>query len=60
MIPSSATPKWSNAWAMAAFANRRDAWTLSSGQGTKTVYVQFRDGAGNRSGVVTDTIRFAR
>ena len=35
-------------------------WTLSSGQGTKTVYVQYRDGAGNRSGVVTDTIRFAR
>src|SRR5215207_494514 len=23
------------------------AWTLSSGQGTKTVYVQYRDGAGN-------------
>jgi hypothetical protein len=35
------------------------AWSLSSGQGTKTVYVQYRDGAGNRSGVVTDTIRFA-
>jgi hypothetical protein len=45
---------------MAAFADRRDAWTLSSGQGIKTVYVQYRDGAGNRSGVVTDTIRFAR
>jgi hypothetical protein len=36
------------------------AWSLSSGQGTKTVYVQYRDGAGNRSAVVTDTIRFAR
>jgi len=36
------------------------AWTLSSGQGTKTVYVQYRDGAGNGSAVVTDTIRFAR
>ena len=36
------------------------AWSLSSGQGTKTVYVQYRDGAGNDSAVVTDTIRFAR
>jgi Tol biopolymer transport system component len=36
------------------------AWTLSSGQGTKTVYVQYRDGAENTSAVVTDTIRFAR
>ena len=35
------------------------AWTLSSGKGTKTVYVQYRDGAGNPSAVVTDTIRFA-
>ena len=36
------------------------AWSLSSGQGTKTFYVQYRDGAGNRSADVTDTIRFAR
>jgi len=36
------------------------AWSLSTGQGTKTVYVQYLDGAGNRSAVVTDTIRFAR
>jgi hypothetical protein len=36
------------------------AWTLSTGQGTKTVYVQYRDGAGNHSAVVTDTIRLAR
>ena len=36
------------------------AWSLSFGQGIKTVYVQYRDGAGNRSAVVTDTIRFAR
>jgi probable HAF family extracellular repeat protein len=36
------------------------AWTLTSGQGTKTVYVQYRDGAGNDSAVVTDTIRYNR
>ena len=36
------------------------AWTLSSGQGTKTVYVRYRDGAGNLSALATDTIRFAR
>ena len=34
------------------------AWTLSSGAGTKTVYVQYRDAAGNRSAVVTDTIKY--
>ena len=36
------------------------AWSLSSGQGTKTVYVRYRDRAGNPSAVVTDTVRFAR
>ncbi len=32
------------------------AWTLTSGDGTKTVYVQYRDNAGNISGSFTDTI----
>ncbi len=32
------------------------AWTLSAGDGTKTVYVQYRDIAGNDSGSFTDTI----
>src|SRR5262245_61139506 len=32
------------------------AWTLSNGAGTKTVYVQFRDAAGNWSASATDTI----
>jgi glucose/arabinose dehydrogenase len=31
-------------------------WTLSIGQGTKTVYAQFKDGAGNWSAAFTDTI----
>ena len=35
-------------------------WTLSSSYGTKTVYVQFRDGAGNASEVATDAIRRVR
>jgi glucose/arabinose dehydrogenase len=35
-------------------------WYLSSGYGTKTVYVQFRDRAGNASEVATDTIRRVR
>jgi chitodextrinase len=34
------------------------AWTLSSGQGTKTVYAQFRDAAGNWSAAISDTIVF--
>lgn len=32
------------------------AWTLSTGDGLKTVYVRFRDGAGNVSAVYSDTI----
>jgi glucose/arabinose dehydrogenase len=32
------------------------AWTLSTGTGTKTVYVQFKDARGNWSGAFTDTI----
>jgi hypothetical protein len=32
------------------------AWTLSTGTGTKTVYVQFKDALGNWSGAFTDTI----
>jgi hypothetical protein len=32
------------------------AWTLSAGDGTKTVYVQYRDIADNGSGSFTDTI----
>src|SRR5262245_11874324 len=34
------------------------AWTLSSGQGTKTVYAQFGDAAGNWSAAIGDTIVF--
>jgi len=32
------------------------SWTLASGAGIKTVYVQFKDAAGNWSASVTDTI----
>ena len=39
-----------------AYATSRQ-WTLSSGAGTKTVYVQNRDGAANLSPVAQDTIR---
>jgi len=38
-----------------AFATTK-TWTLTTGAGTKTVYVQFRDGAGNWSSAFTDTI----
>jgi hypothetical protein len=31
-------------------------WTLSSGDGTKTIYVQFRDRAGNESTVISGSI----
>jgi hypothetical protein len=36
------------------------SWTLSAGAGTKTVYVQYRDRAGNISAAASDTIRFVR
>jgi hypothetical protein len=32
------------------------AWTLSAGEGARTVYAQWRDAAGNWSGVTNDTI----
>jgi hypothetical protein len=35
------------------------AWTLTSGDGTKTVYARFTDEAGNVSGVVRDSIILA-
>jgi len=34
------------------------SWSLTAGAGTKTVYVQYRDGAGNISAAASDTIRF--
>ena len=35
------------------------AWTLTSGEGVKTVYVKFRDAAGTVSSTVSDTITLA-
>ena len=32
------------------------AWTLPEGNGDKRVYAQFKDGAGNKSAIVSDTI----
>jgi hypothetical protein len=34
-------------------------WTLTAGAGTKTVYVQYQDRAGNNSTTASDTIRFS-
>ncbi|MBI5562933.1 MAG: HYR domain-containing protein, partial [Deltaproteobacteria bacterium] len=36
------------------------SWTLASGTGTRTVYAQFRDGAGNVSATASDTIVVAK
>jgi hypothetical protein len=33
-------------------------WALTSGAGTKTVYVQYRDAATNESPVAQDSIRY--
>ena len=32
------------------------SWTLATGTGVKTVYVRFRDAAGNTSSQISDTI----
>ena len=43
-------------WSTAeAYANSK-SWTLSTGNGTKTVYVKFKDVAGNWSAAYSDTI----
>jgi hypothetical protein len=34
------------------------AWRLSRREGTKTVFVQFRDAAGNESAIVKDRIKY--
>jgi hypothetical protein len=34
------------------------SWALSSGAGSKTVYVQYQDRAGNLSAPVRDTIKY--
>jgi probable HAF family extracellular repeat protein len=35
------------------------SWTLTAGAGTKTVYVQYQDRAGNNSAAASDTIKFS-
>ncbi|MBZ0219539.1 MAG: chitobiase/beta-hexosaminidase C-terminal domain-containing protein [Candidatus Methylomirabilis sp.] len=35
------------------------SWTLVAGEGTKTVYAQFRDAAGNVSSTVSDSIQYS-
>jgi hypothetical protein len=49
------TTTWSS-WVSYATSK---SWTLTSGSGTKTVYVQYRDRAGNISSTASDTIRFS-
>jgi Bacterial Ig-like domain/RTX calcium-binding nonapeptide repeat (4 copies)/Haemolysin-type calcium binding protein related domain len=49
------TSTWSS-WS--AYSTSK-SWTLTAGAGTKTVYVQYRDRAGNISAAASDTIRFS-
>jgi len=41
-----------------AYSTSKVAWPLTTGTGTKTVYVRYRDGASNDSAVVKDTITY--
>src|SRR3989339_203731 len=36
--------------------NTNKSWAMTGGDGTKTVYVKYKDGAGNISGSITDSI----
>ena len=45
---------WPGTWD--AFASTRNDWPLTSGDGSRTVYVEFRDNAGNISVTVNDGI----
>lgn len=49
------TSTWSS-WS--AYSTSK-SWTLTAGAGTKTVYVQYRDRAGNLSAATSDTIKFS-
>jgi hypothetical protein len=62
-VPSMRIANSSSALATAAWKPfaRSKSWTLSGGGSkTKTVFVQYRDGAGNVSAVVRDSIRYRR
>lgn len=43
-------------WSSWEAVNASKAWTLSTGEGVKTVYAQFKDSAGNESVSTSDTI----
>ena len=46
-----------SAWsAWETYASSKPSWSLASGNGTKTVYVQFKDGSGNVSTSASDAI----
>jgi hypothetical protein len=45
-------------WSSWAAYSTSTPWTLTAGAGTKTVYVQYKDRAGNISAAASDTIMF--
>ncbi|MCT6924174.1 S-layer homology domain-containing protein [Metasolibacillus sp.] len=54
MQVSNEAATWSSAWANIASTYN---WKLSAGDGVKTVYVRFKDEAGNISNVINQTIK---
>jgi hypothetical protein len=43
-------------WSLLEAYNTTKPWSLTAGEGTKTVFVRFKDAAGNTSGTFTDSI----
>ncbi|OHE57346.1 MAG: hypothetical protein A2Z47_06155 [Thermodesulfovibrio sp. RBG_19FT_COMBO_42_12] len=57
--PSATATGWVAVTAATNYTNTSVPFTLSSGDGTKTVYVWFKDAAGNVSAVASDSITLA-
>ncbi len=54
--PSATTTGWVAVTATTSFSNNNVPYTLSSGNGTKTVYAWYKDAAGNVSATASDAI----
>jgi uncharacterized alkaline shock family protein YloU len=54
--PTATASGWTSVTSTTSYSNSSVSFTLSSGDGTKTVYAWFKDAAGNVSSSVSDTI----
>ena len=55
-VPASDAPDWSAVASVAEFSADNIPFTFSAGEGTRTVYAWFKDGSGNITPAVSDTV----